>query len=127
MKLCENTCGTELGYRQKRFCGVQCSGEWHSKIQLQRWLDGEISGLTVHGVVTRPVKQWLRDNQGNCCSICGWAEVNPYTGLVPVVADHIDGNWQNNRPDNLRLVCPNCDSLSPTYKGANRGNGRSFR
>lgn len=47
------------------------------------------------------------------------------TGKVPVVADHIDGDWQNNRPENLRLLCPNCDSLQPTYGGLNKGNGRS--
>lgn len=41
--------------------------------------------------------------------------------------DHTDGNPTNNRRENLRLVCPNCDSQLPTYKSRNRGNGRSFR
>lgn len=46
---------------------------------------------------------------------------------MPLVADHIDGNWKNNTEDNLRLICPNCDSLSPTYAALNRGNGRRNR
>ena len=29
--------------------------------------------------------------------------------------------------DNLRLVCPNCDSQLPTFKGRNTGNGRYYR
>ena len=37
---------------------------------------------------------------------------------------HIDGNSKNNKEENLTLLCPNCHSLTKTYKGANRGNGR---
>ena len=34
--------------------------------------------------------------------------------------DHIDGNPDNNKGNNLRLLCPNCHSLTPTYKGGNK-------
>ncbi len=44
-----------------------------------------------------------------------------------LVSDHIDGNWRNNIENNLRLICPNCDSLTHTYAGLNRGNGRKGR
>jgi hypothetical protein len=40
--------------------------------------------------------------------------------LVPIL-DHIDGVHRNNRLENLRLLCPNCDSQLPTRGGANRG------
>ena len=39
----------------------------------------------------------------------------------------LDGNYLNNSEDNLDLICPNCHSLTPTYKGANLGNGRKER
>jgi hypothetical protein len=59
--------------------------------------------------------------------LCGWAKVNSKTQQVLLVADHIDGNWRNNKEENLRLICPNCDSLNPTYAGLNIGNGRNNR
>ena len=34
---------------------------------------------------------------------------------------------KNNNLDNLRLICPNCDALLPTFAGRNRGNGRVYR
>ena len=46
---------------------------------------------------------------------------------LTLIMDHIYGNATNNRRENLRLVCPNCDSQLPTYKSRNRGNGRHYR
>jgi hypothetical protein len=43
------------------------------------------------------------------------------------VLDHLDGDATNNARDNVRLVCPNCDSQLPTFKSRNRGNGRAWR
>ena len=38
--------------------------------------------------------------------------------------NHIDGNYKNNREENLELLCPNCHSLTPNYRSLNRGKGR---
>jgi hypothetical protein len=43
--------------------------------------------------------------------------------LDPIL-DHINGNVQDNRQENLRYLCPNCDSQLPTRGGANRGRVR---
>jgi len=58
---------------------------------------------------------------------CGWCEVNKVTGNVPIQLEHIDGDSKNNSLDNLKLLCPNCHSLTPTYGYLNKGNGRSER
>lgn len=58
---------------------------------------------------------------------CGWGEKNEYTGKIPLEVEHIDGNSENNKEENLTLLCPNCHSLTKTYKGANKGNGRFNR
>ena len=101
--------------------------EYQGALFLERWKRGETDGLTSIGTVKSLIKKYLREKFGNKCCICGWSEINPKTGKVPLVADHIDGNWRNNVEDNLRLICPNCDSLSPTYGALNKGNGREIR
>lgn len=38
---------------------------------------------------------------------------------IPLELDHIDGNNKNNFLINLRLLCPNCHALTPTYRTKN--------
>lgn len=38
---------------------------------------------------------------------------------IQLELDHIDGNNENNNLSNLRLLCPNCHALTPTYRGKN--------
>ncbi len=64
---------------------------------------------------------------GAKCMKCGWCEVHPITGLVPIHVDHIDGNSDNNSENNLQIVCPNCHSLTPTFGVLNKGKGRRLR
>ena len=109
------------------YCSLRCSGLSRRDKVVAAWLNGDDTGLTSIGTLKPGIKEWLREVRGDACEMCGWNEVNPYTGKVPVVADHIDGDWQNNTLDNLRLLCPNCDSLQSTYKAANKGKGRSWR
>ena len=52
---------------------------------------------------------------------------DPTSGKVPIELDHIDGNSENNSLENLRILCPNCHSLTPTYKSSNKGKGRKYR
>ena len=94
---------------------------------IRKWKAGEISGLQSIGTVSPFIKRYLRRKFGNKCCLCGWSKINHKTNEIPLVADHIDGNWRNNVESNLRLICPNCDSLTSTYAGSNKGNGRNDR
>lgn len=121
------TCSNETARAGYQYCSNTCQMEYQHTVFIEKWKAGAVSGLLSIGVVSSHVKRYLREKYGNKCCLCGWKEVNIKTGKVPVVADHIDGNWQNNSEENLRLVCPNCDALSPTYAALNKGNGRRNR
>lgn len=75
----------------------------------------------------KTIKSYLIEKYGNKCMKCKWCEVNPISGKVPIELEHIDGNSENNNLENLELLCPNCHSLTPTYKALNIGNGRHSR
>ncbi|MFA5933203.1 MAG: HNH endonuclease signature motif containing protein [Microgenomates group bacterium] len=53
------------------------------------------------------------------CEECGWAECS-IDGRIPLELDHINGISQDNRLENLRILCPNCHSLKTTHRGRNR-------
>lgn len=120
-------CGKETARAGYKYCSNACQFEYQYQSYIRKWRAGEVNGLQSLGLVSAYIKRYLRKKYGNKCCLCGWAKINPRTGQVPLVADHIDGNWRNNIESNLRLLCPNCDSLTSTYAGLNRGNGRKNR
>lgn len=122
------SCSAELRTPVQKFCSNDCQHEYQYQEYIRRWLAGEVSGnQDAGGVVSKYVRRWLVERDGEHCSECGWAERNPSTGIIPLHADHVDGDWKNTRPENLRFLCPNCDSLTPHYGAANRGSGRGWR
>ena len=53
------------------------------------------------------------------CEECGWAETTE-NGRLPLELDHINGDHNDNRLENLRILCPNCHSLKPSHRANNK-------
>jgi 5-methylcytosine-specific restriction endonuclease McrA len=78
----------------------------------------KISGAVIrHRILTQGLKPYR-------CAICGRYRWRNQTLSLQV--DHINGDRQDHRLINLRLLCPNCHSLTPTY-GAKKRNGKPKR
>jgi len=126
--ICLN-CGCEYNiYRSSKgkFCSNKCQGEYEYKEFIEKWKKGEESGLTGEYGISRHIRRYLFNKYKCSCQICGWSEVNPFTGNVPLEIHHIDGNYVNNKEENLQLLCPNHHSLTETFKNHNK-NGRKGR
>jgi hypothetical protein len=56
--------------------------------------------------------------KNRCCEICGQGE--EWMGKkMSLIIDHINGIWNDNRIENLRIVCPNCNATLDTHCGKN--------
>jgi len=120
-------CGTLTARANGVYCSSRCQRAFEHDDYIGNWLAGKESGSRADGTVTNPIKTWLRQQNNDQCSQCGWNVVHSITNRVPLEVDHIDGDHNNNRPENLRLLCPNCHSLTPTYRALNKGRGREYR
>lgn len=52
------------------------------------------------------------------CELCGQDE-NWHGKKMSLILDHINGVWNDNRIENLRIVCPNCNATLDTHGGKN--------
>lgn len=113
-------CENEINKNSKKYCSLDCQQIFQYNQRLENW----ISGKSTPSARTF-FKKYLTETHGYKCSCCGISEWNKKPIVLEI--DHIDGNPENNEPDNLRLICPNCHSQTETYKGKNAGNGRHYR
>jgi len=128
LNICKN-CGEEFFARhnkKQKFCSNECFQTYQKKDTISKWLAEEILGSQKGDIqALKPaIRVYLLENASYKCSLCEWGEVNPFSNKSALEIDHINGDSSNNRPDNLRVLCPNCHSLTEFHGILNRGNGR---
>lgn len=105
-----------------KFCSNLCQHAYTRQCRIEKWLaTGSFVAVNVPGWV----KAYLIETRPKGCEVCSTEMWNGQK--LPLECDHKDGNPTNNHIDNLRLICPNCHSLTPSFKGKNRGKGRKHR
>lgn len=112
---------------KKKYCNNKCQREYKYKQYIFSWKNGLKDGRSGQYETSNYIRKYLFDKYNNSCQNCGWHEINPATGLVPLQIHHIDGNCINNTEDNLQLLCPNCHSLTKTFGSLNKKSSRIFR
>lgn len=112
-------CGKKLNFHNSKFCSQKCVSEYKINLTIKAFLDGNYNNRVK---IVKCVRDWLLNSVGNKCEKCGWGEVNLYSGNVALDIHHKDGNRKNNTLENLEVLCPNCHSLTETYKYLNKKN-----
>lgn len=67
--------------------------------------------ITSHKLKKRLIRDGIFEHKCSVCQIDKWND-KP----ISLELDHIDGNKMNNSLDNLRILCPNCHSQTPTHR-----------
>lgn len=112
-------CGKEITRRNK-YCNNKCQQEYTYKQYIDNWKKGLELGSKGADDISNYVRRYLFEKYNNSCQLCGWNQVNKFTGLVPLQIHHIDGDCMNNSEENLQLLCPNCHSLTENFGARNQ-------
>jgi 5-methylcytosine-specific restriction endonuclease McrA len=125
-------CEKELTKNQKKnynqtYCSASCGATFRHKIKIQKWITGDFVFNPRSETIPHTIRRYLFEKHHSKCPKCGWGEIHPTTGRVPLTVNHIDGDSSNHSHTNVELLCPNCHSLTPNYGSLNRGKGRKRR
>ncbi len=113
------SCSNEFKYspyqNNGKFCSNRCSGDAKLNESRRKFMSGI--------VMDRPIqKRLVTERDGWKCQECGIA--NWQGKPIALQLDHTDGCPANNDPSNLRLLCPNCHTQTPSFGAKNKGKGR---
>lgn len=127
-KFCKRDgCDKVLLNRQSEYCSRECSGLAKKEKNIEKWLNGKTNGYLKTGTTKPFVREYIKNRDNRSCVLCGQGEI--WNGKpLTLEVDHVDGNWKNDLPENLRTLCPNCHTQTNTYGSKNKtGNGRSHK
>ena len=125
IKLCKcRYCGTEFKYRARKiYCLQECYKKQISNEKYAYFKEHSEEFCRGNFIPRKYVRRNILQEQNNVCAICGSEQTHNKKPLV-FVLDHIDGDASNNRRENLRMICPNCDSQLDTFKSKNKNSKR---
>ena len=115
-------CNIPLKKGETKYCSNKCQGKHKQQMFIQDINTGKRTLNPEQGYQARNYMLLTKEHK---CELCGLTTWNGKE--IPLILDHIDGNYMNISFTNLRLICPNCDAQLPTFKSRNRGNGRHKR
>lgn len=90
-----------------KYCSICISGRVYSRIR-----------NTETAKDSKSVRNFLIRKNGHTCENCklsSWCN-----SPIALELHHLDGDGSNNKEINVQMLCPNCHSLTPTFRNKNR-------
>jgi predicted HNH restriction endonuclease len=121
---CKN-CEVELKGKCLVYCSIKCQFKYQHSEYIKRWKEGKEKGwIGKARALSKHIRRHLLEVRGTACCKCGWDDNHPLDGRSLTEVDHIDGDAENCKEDNLQIVCPNCHSKTHTYRNRNSNSKR---
>ena len=79
-----------------KFCNNSCQANYRYDSYIAKWKEGKVNGLKGKYQISNYIRKYLLIKFNNRCSRCGWSMVNPYTNVVPLEIEHLDGDYTRN-------------------------------
>jgi 5-methylcytosine-specific restriction endonuclease McrA len=108
----------EIANKNKSKYSYIRAGETKKINHKKKILESKYEDLKFNNLRNRIIYE--QDGECNSCKLKKWMN-NPIT----LELEHKDGNRNNNERPNLEMLCPNCHSLTDTWRGRNKTNKRS--
>jgi endogenous inhibitor of DNA gyrase (YacG/DUF329 family) len=147
-------CKTEFENKRnwgiKKFCSRKCANSKERPQEVRDKISKKLIGRTTARkgikIVGQAKEQWLQKVRATRAAVpfddlgwdtkrlrvikdqngkCNRCDINNWLGeKLSLEVDHIDGDGNNNDRNNLEGLCPNCHSLTKTWRGRNINDGK---
>lgn len=119
-------CKKTLINNQSIYCNNSCQKDYEYNKYIQDWKSGlKVGYVGKTKALTPTIRKYMLLKYNNTCQECGWDKVHPIDKKPLVEIDHIDGDASNCKEENLRVLCPNCHSMTPTFRARNKTSSRN--
>lgn len=118
----------------KIYCSIKCQRNLLYKEYIERWLSGREDGFVgKNKTPSNYIRAYVMERANYQCEYisdgvrCCWNFIHPVTKKYVLHLHHKDGNFTNNKPENLMVLCPNHHYMTENMGALNKGNGRKIR
>ncbi len=106
--------------KNRKFCTKKCYFLYNKNCIKNKMNSGDCNSLD-----HQTIRKYLIKERGNRCESCKLEKwMNKH---IPIDIHHIDGIADNNKLENLQLLCKNCHGLTDNYGSKNKNSSRNWR